>query len=188
MTDQALHPAVADLASQLRQLEMIADPVSRRIATDLLASVLQFHTVALQQMLDVIQGAEEAAAILGRFDHDPLVRGMLLVHDLHHEPFHLRVKKAMEELGPAMKKREATLELITAEERLVHVKVNGGRHGGRPLSEIIEQAIRNAVPEAEQVVVEEAGTSMAAFVPLTELKKAAPAASAATNSPEVLNG
>jgi ATP-dependent Clp protease ATP-binding subunit ClpA len=188
MSDQELHPAVADLEAQLRQLETIADPVSRRIATDLLASVLQFHTVALQQMLEVIQGSEEAAAILGRFDHDPLIRGMLLVHDLHHESFHVRVKKAMDELEPTVQKREAVLELITAGERLVHVKVNAGRHGGRPLGELIEQAIRNAVPEAEQVIVEEAGTSTAAFVPLTELKKAAPAASAATNSHEVLNG
>jgi hypothetical protein len=94
----------------------------------------------------------------------------------------------MDELEPTVRKREAALELITAEERLVQVKITGGRHGGRPLGETVEQTIRNAVPEAEQVIVEEVGASTAAFVPLTELKKAAPAASGATNSHEVLNG
>src|SRR5690348_3930051 len=98
MSDQDLHPAVADLEVQLRQLEKIADPVSRRIATDLLASILQFHTAALQQMLEVIHENEEGSAIMGRFDRDPLVRAMLLVHDLHHESFQRRVTKAVADL------------------------------------------------------------------------------------------
>ncbi|HEX5433448.1 MAG TPA: hypothetical protein VFY05_04370 [Candidatus Angelobacter sp.] len=188
MTDQELHPAVADLETQLRQLETIADPASQRIATDLLASVLQFHTAALQHVLDAINGSEDAAAILARFDRDPLIRGMLLVHDLHPEPFQARVEKAIAELEPTMRKREATAELINAEPELVRVKIKGGRPGGKPSAPLVEQAIRNAAPEAEQVIVEEAVPSTAAFVPLTELKKAAPAASAATNSHEVLNG
>jgi Fe-S cluster biogenesis protein NfuA len=188
MSDQDLHPAVADLDAQLRQLETITDPVSRRIATDLLASVLQFHTAALQQMLDAINEREDAAAILARFDRDPLIRGMLLVHDLHHESLQTRVQKAMAELDPTIRKREGSVELITADEGLIHVKITGGRHGGRPLGEIVEQAIRNAVPEAERVLVEEAAVHTAAFVPLSEVKKAAPAGSVAMNSHEVLNG
>jgi hypothetical protein len=187
MTDQELHPAVADLEAQLRQLETIVDPASQRIATDLLASVLQFHTAALQKMFEAINGSDDAAAILGRFDRDPLIRGMLLVHDLHPEPFQARVQKAIAELEPTMRKREATVELIDAEPGLVRVKIKGGRPGGKPSAPLVEQAIRNAAPEAEQVLVEEAVSSTAAFVPLTELKKAAPA-SAAGNSHEVLNG
>lgn len=188
MSDQEIHPAVADLDAQLRQLETIGDPASRRIATDLLASLLQFHTAALQQMLQVINGSDEAAAILARFDRDPLIRSMLLVHDLHHESFQSRVNKAIAELEPTMRKREAAVELITAEDGLVRVRIEGGRLGGKPLPELVEQAIRNAAPEAEQVIVEEAIASTAAFVPLAELKKAVPAASAAANSHEVLNG
>jgi hypothetical protein len=188
MSDQDLHPAVADLDTQLRQLETIGDPAARSIATDLLASILQFHTAALQQMLEVIKGNEGGAAILGRFDRDPLIRGLLLVHDLHHEPFEARLNMEIYELHPTLQKREAALELISAEEGLVHVKVKGGRQGGRPLASIVEQAIRNAVPEAEQVTVEEDVAPKTVFIPLSELKHSAPATSAARNSHEVLNG
>ena len=181
MTDETLHPASVELEEQLRRLETIADPASRSTATDLLASVLQFHTAALDRMLQLIESSDSSAALLAGFDRDPLVRSVLLVHDLHPDSFNTRVRRAITDLEPFLKKRGATLELIAAEGGLVRVRISSGPETRGPLTPTVEQAIRSAAPEAVQVIVEEPGaTPKHGFVSLEALQNPAPPASAST--------
>jgi hypothetical protein len=180
MPDDNLQAPFAELENQLRKLETIADPACRSVTTELLASVLRFHTTALERMLQLIQNSEAAGAILAGLDRDPLIRSMLLVHDLHPESVSMRVRRAVAELEPYLQKREAKLEIITIEEDCVRIKVTAGSHGG-PVGATIEQAIRNAAPEVEQVIFEESGGSGAGFVPLEALQHPLPAAAAGTN-------
>ena len=175
MTEEPLDPVSTELESQLRRLETIADPASRGIATDLLAAVLQFHTAALGRMLEMIEKSEAGAAILAGFDGDPLVRSVLLVHDLHPDSFATRVRRALSDLEPLLKKREATAELLSAEGGLVRLRIRGGQSNRGPLAPAVEQAIRAAAPEAVQVIVEE--STLAGFVSLDVLRNSSSAAS-----------
>jgi hypothetical protein len=172
MAEDNLHPASAELEEQLRRLDTITDPTSRNIATDLIASVLQFHTAALERMLEILRENDGNAAAMAGFDRDPLVRSMLLIHDLHPDPVDARVRRAVKELEPTARKRDATVEVITAEEAMVRVRIKGGQ-AGRPLGEIVERAVRAAAPEAEQVIVEEPLAAGPGFVPLDALQKPA---------------
>ena len=165
MSDETLHPASAELEAQLRRLETIADPATRGIATDLLAAVLQFHTAALQRMLELVESAEGGAKILAALDRDPLVRSVLLVHDLHPESLASRVRRVVAELEPMAHKRGAQLELLEAGEDLIRVRVRGAQG----LASSVEHAIRNAAPEAAQVIVEEPAP-VAGFVSLETLQ------------------
>jgi Fe-S cluster biogenesis protein NfuA len=175
MSDETLHPASMELEAQLQRLETIADPASRSTATDLLASVLQFHTAALEQMLEVIGESDSAGAILSKFDHDPLIRSVLLVHDLHPDSLNVRVSRAIADLEPMLQKRGATLELIAAEGGLVRVKIKGSQTTHGSLKEKVEQVLRNAAPEAVQVIVEDAVPP--GFVPLDALRSSSPVVS-----------
>lgn len=180
MAEDNLQTPFAELENQLRKLETIADPACRSVTTELLASVLRFHTTALERMLQLIEASEGGGAILAGLDRDPLVRSMLLVHDLHPESASMRVRRAITELEPYLQKREAKLEIITLEEDCVRIKVTAGTHSG-PVGATIEQAIRNAAPEVEQVIIEESGRAGGGFVPLEALQHPSSAASAGAN-------
>lgn len=174
MPDDNLQSPFAELEDQLRKLETIADPACRGVTTELLASVLRFHSTALERMLQLIESSEAAGAILAGLDRDPLIRSMLLVHDLHPESVSTRVRRAITELEPYLQKREAKLELITMEDDCVRIKVTAGSHSGH-VGATVEQAIRSAAPELEQVIIEESGPG-AGFVPLEALQHPSPAA------------
>lgn len=177
MPEESVHPASLELEAQLRRLETIADPASRSTATDLVAAVLQFHTAALQRMLELIDASEGAAAVLSGFDRDPLIRSMLLVHDLHPDSFTARVNRAVADLEPTIQKRGAKLELTAIEDGIVKIAIKAGPDTHGPLSPMVEKAIRAAAPEAEQVVIEETGgPPPAGFVPLDSLLNPSPAA------------
>ena len=176
MTDETPDAVSVELDAQLRRLETIADPLARSIATDLLASVLRFHAAAIGHMLQAInEESDNTTSILGAFDRDPLIRSLLLLHDLHPDSLEVRVLRAIDNLQPRLQKRGATLELISADEDAVRVRVtaNGESHG--PVGPAVEQAIRNAAPEAAQVVIEEVGTApRAGFVSIDVLQNTAP--------------
>lgn len=174
MQEEALHPVSVELESQLRRLETIADPAARSIATDLLASVLQFHTAALERMLKLVEGSQDGTKVLAGFDADPLVRSVLLVHNLHPDSLDARVRRAITDLEPLVKKRGASLELIAAEGGLVRARIRGG--DGRPLGPAVEQAIRSAAPDAVQVIIEDENAARASgFVSLDALQNPAAA-------------
>jgi len=170
MSQETLHPASIELETQLRRLETIVDPASRTTAADLVAAVLRFHTAALEQMLEVIRGSSENESVLKAFDRDPLIRSMLLVHDLHPDPLEVRLQRAMAEVESMLQKRGAVVELLEADADGVRVRISGGEPGRGTFSPIVEQVIRSAVREALSVVVEDSSAPLnAGFVPIEKL-------------------
>jgi hypothetical protein len=176
MADQPLHPASVELENQLRRLDAIADPASRSTATDLLSAVLQFHTAALERLLQITDESDASGKLLAAFDRDPLVRSVLLIHDLHPDSLHARVRRAMLDLEPTLQRDNASLELVEADDEIVRLQIKGRQPGGRPLIPVVEHAIRTAAPEIAQVIVEEP-TSTSTFVPLSTLQNQSQAAS-----------
>jgi Fe-S cluster biogenesis protein NfuA len=171
MSDETLHPASVELETQLRRLETIVDPASRSTATDLVASVLRFHTAALERMLELINGNDNKGPILEGFDRDPLIRSVLLVHDLHPQTLATRVQRAIADVEPTLRKRGARVELIEADEERVLVRISGGEPGRGTFAPAVEKVIRSSVPEAVNIIVEDTAAPAPAsgFVPLEKL-------------------
>ena len=173
MIEQTPDPTSVELEKQLARLDTITDPVARAAATDLVASVLAFHGTALERVFSTIaEKYPDTSNLFAELDHDPLVRSLLLLHDLHPRSLQERVESALRELEPRLSKREATAELITAEDSIVKVRITTSGAGHGPIAPAVEQAIRAAAPDAGQVVVEEAASSQTGFVPLQTLQNA----------------
>lgn len=169
MADETIDPATLELENQLRRLDSITDPASRAAATDLVAAVLQFHTAALERMLELVEAQESGAAVVNGFDRDPLVRSMLLIHDLHPESVATRVRRAIADLEPTARKRGASVQVVEASAGAVKIQLRNGKDGGGSFAPVVESALREAAPEAE-IVIEEIGG--ASFVPLESLQSA----------------
>lgn len=151
------------IEQQVQKLRLIADPAARAAATDLVASVLQLHGFALEKMLEILRQADSnAPGIFAAFERDEIVRGVLLLHDLHSEGPLARAKAALAELGPRLEKHGASAELIEADEASIRVLVRGKAGGCGSTTEtvrvMVEASLTAAAPDATEIVVEVAGS------------------------------
>jgi hypothetical protein len=132
---------------------------SREIAQSLMEAVLELHGAGLERMMDLVfQAGDVGEATIRRFAGDDLVSNLLVLHDLHPDDIETRVQHA---LG----KMHGDAELLGVFEGIVRVRLTAG---GRGVRESVEAAIREAVPDAAEIVISES-MAPSGFVPLAAL-------------------
>jgi hypothetical protein len=171
MADGTLDAASLDIEADVKRLQAIADPVARATATELVASVLQLHAAALQRILEIIDESAGNDTLLNKLDADPLVRSILLLHDLHPESTQERVVGALRDIAGKLKKRNASVELVSLVEGNVTLRLmnNGATFGTEGL---VEEAVRNAAPEIVNIYIENRTPSRSGFVSVESLRAA----------------
>jgi Fe-S cluster biogenesis protein NfuA/nitrite reductase/ring-hydroxylating ferredoxin subunit len=92
------------------------------------------------------------------FLDDDLVAHLLLIHDLHPVPLQDRVRAALEEVRPYMESHKGGVELVSIEDGVVQLRLQGSCSGcpssTMTLKLAIEDAIQKAAPDVEQIVAE----------------------------------
>jgi hypothetical protein len=143
----------------VRRLEDIQDLEDRRAAHALMEAVLELHGSGLERMMDIVYETGDAGKVaIRRFAADGLVSSLLVLHNLHPDDMETRVQQA---LG----KMHGTAELLGVCEGVVRVRLTGSGCG---LKESVEAAVRDAVPDAVEIVIEETVSSNG-FVRLTSI-------------------
>jgi NifU-like domain len=161
---QADEERVRRIEDLVRRLEEIPDPESRNTAHALMEAILELHGAGLERMMEIVfDTGDSGKAAIRRFAGDGLVASLLVLHGLHPDDMETRVQQA---LG----KMHGNAELMGVFEGVVRVRVTGN---GRGLKESVEAAVREAVPDAAEIVIEESAPS-GGFVPLSSLGMAGP--------------
>lgn len=155
--------AERELAERIEGLVLrvgnIPDPESRDVATQLMASILELHGAGMERMMEITSAAgDPGQALIRRFAGDNLVAALLLLHNLHPDDLVTRVQHA---LG----KWHGSAELVGEFEGVIRVRLSAGGCG---VKEAIAAAIREAAPDAIEIILEESVLS-AGFVPLAAL-------------------
>jgi len=134
----------------------IADSESREAAQQLMEAVLELQGSALERVMEI--ASADSPGIVRRLAADDLVSALLILHGLHPDDLETRVRRA---LG----KWHGSAELMGEFEGVVRVRLSGGGCG---VKEAVEAALREAAPDAAEIVVTESfGTS--GFVPISAL-------------------
>lgn len=151
----------------VRRLENISDPESRHTAQALVEAILELDGAGLDRILEIVfDSGETGKATIRRFASDGLVASLLVLHGLHPDDIETRVQQALA-------KAHVNAELIGVFEGTVRVRLTGGDTGHCGLKERVEAVIREAAPDAGEIVIEE-GISSNGFVPLAALGMAVP--------------
>ena len=107
---------------------------------------------------------------------DPLIAGLLLLHDIHPENLETRVRVAVDALAPALVPQGARVAQVSVDEGIVRVRLERELGRGGPaaaaLRSRIEQALVAAAPDAAGIEIDVPDT--AAFVPVTEVRMRRP--------------
>lgn len=143
----------------VRRLENIPDRESRENAQALMEAILELHGAGLERMMEIVfDTGESGKAAIRRFAGDGLVSSLLVLHGLHPDDIETRVHQA---LG----KMHGEAELIGVFDGIVRVRLTGSGCG---LGAAVEAAIRDAAPDAAEVVITESVPTNG-FVPLSAL-------------------
>jgi Fe-S cluster biogenesis protein NfuA len=143
----------------VRRLELISTPEDRETAQALMEAILELHGAGLERILDIIfDGNESGKTTIRRLAADSLVSSLLVLHGLHPEDIETRVVHALA-------KAHGKAELLGVFEGIVRVRLTGGGCG---VKEAVEAALREAVPDAVEIQIEESIPSNN-FVPLASI-------------------
>jgi hypothetical protein len=152
-------PLVTRIEELVRRVDSIPDRESRETAQSLMSAILEYHGAALERMMEIVfDTGESGKAAIRRLAGDDLVASLLLLHGLHPDDIETRVQRA---LG----KMHGTAELLGVFEATVRIRLLASGCG---FKESVEQAVREAAPDATNIIVEDAAP-LNNFVPLTSI-------------------
>ncbi len=111
--------------------------------------VLSFYGHGLERILDIISKGNNAAAkdIYNNMLGDSFVNGLLLIHDLHPFDLRTRLNLALEKVRPYMDSHGGNIEMISLEDGVAKLKLNGNCNGCPSSSATLELGIRQAIEE-----------------------------------------
>jgi Fe-S cluster biogenesis protein NfuA/nitrite reductase/ring-hydroxylating ferredoxin subunit len=133
----------------LEQLEAVPSPSTRELVRELMEATLAFYGHGLTRMLQVIRDTgSEGEIVHRRLVDDKVVRGLLLIHDLHPADLEARLREALEEVRPYLKSHGGNVELISLADQVATLRFQGTCKSCPSSPVTLELAIRQAIEEA----------------------------------------
>jgi Fe-S cluster biogenesis protein NfuA/nitrite reductase/ring-hydroxylating ferredoxin subunit len=130
-------------------LDSSADGHTRQIAEELVSSVIQMYGAGLEQIVGrLFADGEQGQRLAVSLTEDPLVATLLLIHDLHPVPLEQRVQEALESVRPYMESHGGNVELLSLEEGVARIHLQGSCSDCSASSVTLELAIKQALEEA----------------------------------------
>jgi Fe-S cluster biogenesis protein NfuA len=174
--DKGFQLKVQRIGELVAGLENIPDAESRAGAKALVQLLLDLHAAGLERVMEVVASSENSGQrTIDDLGRDPLVSSLLVLYGLHPLDFESRVAQAVERIRPQVRKGGAELELLGMEGGAVRVRLQVTGHAcastGKTLKKLIEDAMYEAAPDMECLLVEgmEEPAGSAGFVPLGKL-------------------
>jgi Fe-S cluster biogenesis protein NfuA len=137
------------LQELIEQIENQPNPASRALLQDCLQSLLAFYGEGLSRIVAHLEAANgEAGPILDRMLQDQAISGLLLIHGLHPVPLETRFHAALEKVRPYMQSHGGNIELLSLENDVARVRLQGTCKSCPSSTITLELAVRHAVEEA----------------------------------------
>lgn len=144
VSPEALIQRVEELTAQVEQLP---DPVARRTAEDLVSAVIDMYGQGLERIVEVLDEDESAGEIKQQIADDGIVASLMLIHDLYPVPVEERVAEALDNVRPYMESHGGNVELVSLEEGVARIRLEGSCDGCPASSSTLELAIKTALEE-----------------------------------------
>lgn len=158
--DDDIDRSVRRLEELIGALDAHPDPAVVAPARELVALVLELHGIGLAKLMAIVASAPGSASILANLVDDEQVSAMLLLHGLHPEDIAHRVLKAVERLKPRLGVHGLRLEVVAVERGVVRLRLSA-INGAAPMASLvmtlpeeIENAIMEAAPDVEDILIE----------------------------------
>jgi len=149
MSSDALDPAT--VAERLEEVLDRLDPRTRPAGEELVRLLMRFYGAGLEQIVTITRAAG-GDAMVHRLAADPLVGGLLALHDLHPVDLRTRVEHAMEVAVRKLGSHGSDVDLLGIDEDgTVRVGVAAGGCGGQTTRDVVTEELTAAAPDSAGV-------------------------------------
>jgi Fe-S cluster biogenesis protein NfuA/nitrite reductase/ring-hydroxylating ferredoxin subunit len=137
------------LQKLLVEVEALPYPGARELIQDCMESVLGFYGAGLKRILEVVsEDGPEGRKVFRDLIRDDVVKGLLLIHDLHPLNLEGRLLEALDKVRPYLKSHGGNVELISLENDVARLRLQGTCQSCASSSVTLELAIRHAIEQA----------------------------------------
>jgi Fe-S cluster biogenesis protein NfuA/nitrite reductase/ring-hydroxylating ferredoxin subunit len=137
------------LQKLLAEVEALPYPGARELIQDCMESVLGFYGAGLKRILQVVsEDGPEGRKVFRDLIRDDVVKGLLLIHDLHPLNLENRLLEALDKVRPYLKSHGGNVELISLENDVARLRLQGTCQSCASSSVTLELAIRHAIEQA----------------------------------------
>jgi Fe-S cluster biogenesis protein NfuA/nitrite reductase/ring-hydroxylating ferredoxin subunit len=137
------------LQKLLAKVEALPYPGARELIQDCMESVLGFYGAGLKRILQVVsEDGPEGRKVFRDLIRDEVVKGLLLIHDLHPLNLEDRLLEALDKVRPYLKSHGGNVELISLENDIARLRLKGTCQSCASSSVTLELAIRHAIEQA----------------------------------------
>jgi Fe-S cluster biogenesis protein NfuA len=154
MASTDLDPAglAARIEELLEGITKDGGPAVGYAAEEMVRLLMRFYGAGLEQMVAIVK-AGAGDTIVHRMAADPLVAGLLALHDLHPVPLEQRLEYAMDTARRKLGSHGTGVTLAGIDdEGQVHIQVAGGGCGMDTIKDLVATSISELAPEVGDVV------------------------------------
>jgi Fe-S cluster biogenesis protein NfuA/nitrite reductase/ring-hydroxylating ferredoxin subunit len=133
----------------LERIEALPYPGAKELIQECMEALLGFYGQGLSRILEVVNEAgPEGRKVYRDLIHDDVIKGLLLIHDLHPLDLETRLRDALEKVRPYLKSHGGNVELISLENNVARLRLEGTCQSCASSSVTLELAIRQAIDQA----------------------------------------
>jgi Fe-S cluster biogenesis protein NfuA len=131
------------------RLQSVSDPAAREVGEALVSAIMDLYGEGLERIVRALDEAgPEAEGLRRALVDDGVVASLLLIHGLYPVDLETRVQEALDGVRPYMHSHGGDVELLSLEEGVARLRLEGSCQGCPASAATLEQAIRQALEEA----------------------------------------
>jgi Fe-S cluster biogenesis protein NfuA len=146
----------------LAELRSHAGPQVADTAEELVSCLVELYGAGLAAIVGILGEGESGPRLLDKLAADPLVESLLLLHDLHPVDVGARVRRAIDQVMPALGAHAGQVEYLGTDDRgVVQLRLTQGSHGcGSSTGAVqavlgsVETTVLEAAPETAGVEID----------------------------------
>src|ERR1700736_5015343 len=133
----------------LERIEALPYPGPKEWIDECMEAVLAFYGLGLTRILEVVNEAgPEGREVYRDLIHDEVIKGLLLIHDLHPLDLETRLRDALDKVRPYLKSHGGNVELISLENNVAKLRLQGTCQSCASSAVTLELAIKHAIEQA----------------------------------------
>jgi Fe-S cluster biogenesis protein NfuA/nitrite reductase/ring-hydroxylating ferredoxin subunit len=145
----AMNSHGARIQQLLEQIEALPTPSTRELIHEFMEATLAFYGQGLARILQVAsESGPQGEKVYQQLVDDKVVRGLLLIHDLHPADLETRLREALNQVRPYLQSHGGNVELISLTSQAARLRLQGTCKSCASSAITLELAIRHAIEEA----------------------------------------
>lgn len=148
--DTAFHDQIRQLGKLIAQLDQFPDGPQKTACNQLVQLLMDVHGAGFERAMEIVFESG-GSAIVDSLAKDSVVGSLLVLYSLHPDDMETRVRKAIDQMRPRLRKLACSTEVVSVDEGAVCVKVITTGHScgssAKDVRAIVEEGIYESAPD-----------------------------------------